>query len=41
MLNSGFTKRYGVDRLVYFEVFESVADAIRREKNFALKTTIR
>jgi putative endonuclease len=31
-LNSGFTKRYGVDRLVYFEVFESIIDAIRREK---------
>lgn len=31
-LNSGFTKRYGVDRLVYFEVFESIVGAIRREK---------
>lgn len=31
-LNSGFTKRYGVDRLVYFEAFESIAVAIRREK---------
>ncbi len=31
-LNSGFTKRYGVDRLVYYEIFESIVDAIRREK---------
>ena len=31
-LNSGFTKHYGVDQLVYFETFESITDAIRREK---------
>ncbi len=31
-LNSGFTKHYGVDRLVYYEVFESITVAIRREK---------
>jgi putative endonuclease len=30
--NTGFTKCYGVDRLVYFEVFESIVDAIHREK---------
>ena len=29
---SGFTKRYGVDRLVYFEVFRNVSNAIAREK---------
>jgi len=29
---AGFTKRYGVKRLVYFEVFEDVHRAIAREK---------
>ena len=28
----GFTKRYGVDRLVYFEAFAEVEAAILREK---------
>jgi putative endonuclease len=28
----GFTKRYGLKRLVYFETFDSIVDAIRREK---------
>jgi len=28
----GFTKKYGVDLLVYFELFDSVEFAIRREK---------
>ena len=28
----GFTKKYGVDRLVYFEVSESIEAAILREK---------
>jgi len=28
----GFTKRYRVDKLVYYEVFESINDAIDREK---------
>jgi putative endonuclease len=28
----GFTKRYGVKRLVYFETFEEPGDAIAREK---------
>jgi len=28
----GFTKRYGVHRLVYFEVHNDVREAIRREK---------
>ena len=31
-LIEGFTKKYGVKRLVYFEEFPTVADAIRREK---------
>jgi putative endonuclease len=28
----GFTKRYGIRRLVYFEQFDKPDDAIRREK---------
>ena len=28
----GFTKRYGIDRLVYYESFRAPAEAIRREK---------
>ena len=30
---SRFTSRYGVRRLVWYESYESVADAIQREKN--------
>ena len=29
----GFTKRYGLTRLVYFEEHGSIVDAIQREKN--------
>jgi putative endonuclease len=29
----GHTKRYGINRLVYFEVYADVRDAIQREKN--------
>jgi len=29
---SGFTARYGVDTLVWFETYDSVEAAIRREK---------
>lgn len=29
----GFTKRYGVKRLVHFEIFEDIASAIEREKS--------
>src|ERR1700736_634735 len=29
----GFTKRYGLKRLVYFERFEKIRDAIKREHN--------
>jgi len=32
-LIEGFTKRYGLDKLVYFESFQYVNDAIKREKN--------
>jgi putative endonuclease len=28
----GFTKKYGIDRLVYFEQFDDVENAIKREK---------
>ena len=28
----GFTGKYGVDRLVYFETFDDIETAIRREK---------
>lgn len=28
----GFTSHYGVDKLVYFEIFESIEEAIIREK---------
>jgi putative endonuclease len=31
-LAEGFTKKYGVHRLVYFEQFDDVENAIRREK---------
>lgn len=31
-LIDGFTKRYNVDRLVYFEEYTNVVDAIAREK---------
>jgi putative endonuclease len=29
----GHTKRYGIDRLVYFEIHETAYQAIQREKN--------
>jgi putative endonuclease len=29
----GFTKRYGLKRLVYYEEFDDIRDAIQREKN--------
>jgi putative endonuclease len=28
----GFSKKYGVDKFVYFEIFDDVATAITREK---------
>ena len=31
-LGDGFTKRYGIKRLVYFEVYDDTARAIQREK---------
>jgi putative endonuclease len=32
-LVDGFTKRYGLKMLVYYEPFETIYDAIQREKN--------
>jgi putative endonuclease len=29
----GHTRKYGIDKLVYFEVFDSARAAIQREKN--------
>lgn len=31
-LIDGFTKKYGVDKLVYFEQFDDISSAIAREK---------
>jgi putative endonuclease len=31
-LIKGFTRRYNVDKLVYYEVFEDITEAISREK---------
>ena len=31
-LVDGFSKKYNLDRLVYYEIFESIQDAIPREK---------
>lgn len=28
----GFTKKYNVDKLVYYEIYNNIEDAIRREK---------
>lgn len=32
-LIEGFTKKYGLDKLVYLETYQYVNDAIKREKN--------
>ncbi|SFZ91871.1 putative endonuclease [Flaviramulus basaltis] len=31
-LVEGFTEKYGLDKLIYFEQFQYVNDAIKREK---------
>ncbi len=36
---SGFTEKYNLNKLVYFEVFEDIKEAIQREK--ALKNLVR
>ena len=33
-LLDGFTKKYGLHKLLYFEVFDSIEEAIVREKRF-------
>ena len=33
-----FTARYNVDKLIYYEWFESIVDAIAREKHIKRKT---
>lgn len=38
-LNVGFTSRYNVDQLVYFETFNNIVNAIKREKQ--LKNLVR
>ncbi len=32
-LVAGFTKKYGLNKLIYFETYQYVNDAIKREKN--------
>ncbi len=32
-LIDGFTRQYGLKRLVYYEAFDSIQNAIQREKN--------
>jgi putative endonuclease len=32
-LVAGHTKLYGIDKLVYFEIYDSIHQAIQREKN--------
>jgi len=32
-VNGGFTRRYGVKRLVWFETHDAIVDAIQREKS--------
>ena len=32
-IKKGFTQKYGISRLVYFETFQNVNEAINREKN--------
>ncbi len=32
-LVEGFTSKYGLDKLIYFETYQYVNDAIKREKN--------
>ena len=32
-LVEGFTQKYGIHKLVYYEIFKNIQDAITREKN--------
>ncbi|OGE14612.1 hypothetical protein A3F00_04325 [Candidatus Daviesbacteria bacterium RIFCSPHIGHO2_12_FULL_37_11] len=31
-LGDGFTSKYNIDKLVYYEIFEDIEEAIKREK---------
>ena len=33
-LAEGFTKKYNLDQLVYYEIFDGIENAIQREKQF-------
>ena len=33
-VNKGFTKKYNINKLVYYEIFDNPNDAIAREKQF-------
>ena len=35
-LSDGFTKKYNIDKLVYYEIYDDINEAIKREKQ--LKT---
>jgi len=37
-LTKGFTKKYNVNKLVYYEVFDDMANAISREKQIKADT---
>lgn len=32
-IESGFTQRYNLNKLIYYEEYESIEEAIRRERN--------
>ena len=32
-IKKGFTEKYGINKLIYFETFKDVNEAIKREKN--------
>jgi putative endonuclease len=40
-LNKGFTQKYNVDKLIYFEIFDSIELAIAREKQLKAYSRIK
>ena len=40
-LADGFTKKYNVDKLVYYEIFDDIRDAILREKQIKAGSRIK
>jgi putative endonuclease len=40
-INEGFTKKYNVDKLVYFEIFDVLQDAIERENQIKAGSRIK